>query len=176
MRASRTSKRQKDETHRFVAVIYKVWILRCVSVPEEICRALPAMRSVPVVVTVAGRTMRTTLMAAGGGSYRLFLDGPIRKAAGVDAGDPVGITLRLDTASREPALAPDLAEALRRSPAAKKEFEHATVAFRREVVRYIEKIKGAETRARHIVRGMRVLAERWEKRKRRTSKKTRRPR
>jgi hypothetical protein len=159
-----------NETHRFVAVIYKVWILRCVSVPEEICRALPAVRSVPVVVTVAGRTIRTTLTAAGGGGYRLFLDGAIRKAAGVDAGDPVGITLRLDTASREPVLPPDLAEALRRSPAAKKEFNHATVALRREVVRYVEKIKRPETRAKHIVRGMRVLAERWEKRKRRMSR------
>ena len=165
-----------DQTHRFVAVISKVWILRCVSVPEEICRTFPAMRSVPVVVTVAGRTIRTTLTAAGGGSYRLFLDGAIRKAAGVDAGDPVGITLRLDTASREPAVPRDLAEALRRNPAAKKEFDHATVALRREVVRYLEKKRRPETRAKHIARCMRVLAERWEKRKGRMSRTSRRVR
>jgi Bacteriocin-protection, YdeI or OmpD-Associated/Domain of unknown function (DUF1905) len=157
----------KGATHRFVAVIYKVWILRCVSVPEEICRTLPQTRSVPVVATVAGRTMRTTVMAVRGGGYRLFLDAAIRKAAGVDAGDPVGVTLRVDRASREPIVPPDLARALRNAPAAKKEFEHATATLRREVVRYVEKKKGAETRARHIARCMEVLARRWEKRKRR---------
>jgi len=158
-----------------VAVIYKVWILRCVSVPEEICRTLPQMRSVPVVITVAGRTMRTTLMAAGGGSYRLFLDATIRKAAGADAGDPVGITLRVDRASREVTPPPDLAEALQRTPAATKEFEHATTALRREVVRYIEKKKRPEARARHIARCVKVLAERWEKRQRRTKRKSHSP-
>ena len=164
-----------DVTHRFVAVIYKVWLLRCVSVPEEICRTLPAARSIPVTATIAGRTIRTTLMAAGAGSYRLFLDTAIRKAAGVDAGDPVGVTLRLDRASREPVLPADLAAALRRNPKAKKEFERATATLRREVVRYTEKKNNPETRRRHIARCMEALAQRWEKRERRVrGKKARR--
>jgi len=169
--AGSIAKRKTEETHRFVAVIYKVWLLRCVSVPEEICSRFAPARSVPVVATIAGRTMRTTLVPAGGKSYRLFLPGPIRKAAKADTGDPVGITLRVDRASREPVLPADLAAAFRRAPAAKKEYDHATVALRREVVGYTEKKKRPETRARHIARCMEVLAQRWEKRKARKREK-----
>ena len=160
-----------SQCYEFIAVIYKIGILRCVSVPEEICSRFAPARSVAVVATIAGRTMRTTLVPAGGKSYRLFLPGPIRKAAKADTGDPVGITLRVDRASREPVLPADLAAAFRRAPAAKKEYDHATVALRREVVGYTEKKKRPETRARHIARCMEVLAQRWEKRKRRMRKK-----
>jgi hypothetical protein len=123
---------------------------------------------VPVVATVAGQSRRTTLVPAAGGSYRLFLDGAMRKAAGADAGDPVGVSLRLDRASREMPVPDDFKTALARVPDAQRYFSSRTTALRREVLRYIEQAKAATTRARRIANCVRVLAARARKRGRRT--------
>jgi len=148
-------------------VIYKIGILRCVSVPEDVCARLAPGRAAPVVITVAGRTRHTTLLPAGGGSYRLFLDGAMRKAAGADAGDAVSITLRLDRASREMPVPRDLARALAQVPISQREYRAATTAMRREILRYIEKAKAPATRARRIAQCVRVLAGRARKKNRR---------
>jgi len=155
----------KSETHRFVGVIYRVGILRCVSVPDEIrARLAPGRaRTVPVVATVAGQTLRTTLMPAAGGNFRLFLNGAMRKASGADAGDPVGVSLRLDRASREMPVPTDFAAALSRAPEARSYFLGRTTALRREVLRYIEQAKAPATRARRIGNCVRVLTARAKK-------------
>jgi len=163
------------EAHQFVAVIYKMWIMRCVSVPEQICSKLGRAARLPVVVTIAGRSLRTTLVAASGGGYRLFLNGAIRKAAGVGVGDPVAVSLRVDTASREPVVPPDLARALRAAPEAKKYFDGATTGTRREVVRYVEQPKSEAARGRRIARCISVMVTRWEKKQERLRAKARRP-
>ncbi len=156
-------------TNRFVAVIYRVGILRCVAVPEEIGAWLKqdGARTLPVVATVAGQISRTTLLPAAGGSYRLFLNRAMRKAAGADAGDPIGISLRLDRASREMPVPADFAAALRHAPDARSYFTRATTALRREVLRYIEQARAPATRARRIKDCVRILDQRSRKRKRR---------
>jgi hypothetical protein len=156
--------------HRFVAAIYKIGILRCVSVPPEIVAQFPGGRAVPVAATVAGRTKRTTLIPASDGTFRLYLDTAMRKAAGVDAGEPVAVALCLDHASRELPVPGDFNRALARVAPAKREFAAATPAMRREVLRYIEHAKAPETRARHIAQCVRVLAGRWKKRKTRIAR------
>jgi len=161
----RQREKSRSETHRFVGMIYRVGILRCVSVPEEVCARLAPgrTRTLPVVATVAGQTLRTTLMPAGGGSFRLFLNGAMRKASGADAGDPVGVSLRLDRASREMAVPADFAAALSRAPEARSYFVGKTTALRREVLRYIEQAKAPATRARRIGNCVRVLTARAKK-------------
>ena len=159
-------KNSPAKRHEFLAVIYKVGILRCVSVPEDVCAQLAPGRAVPVVITVAGRTSRTTLLPAARGGFRLYLDGAMRKAAGADAGDPVGIGLRLDRASRELPAPGDLAGALVRVPALQREYHAVTTAMRREIVRYIEKAKAPATRARRIDLCLRMLTERAKKKSR----------
>jgi hypothetical protein len=155
--------------HQFVAMIYKVGILRCVSMPEDVCAQLTRGRAVPVVITVAGRTARTTLLPAARGGFRLYLDGAMRKAAGADAGDPVGVALRLDRASREMLAPHDLASELARAPALQREYHAVTTAMRREIVRYIEKAKAPATRARRIAHCVRMLTERAKRKRRRGS-------
>jgi len=163
---SRTS---TAESHRFVAVVYRVGILRCVTVPVDVCARLgPGReRALPVVATVAGQTTRTSLLPAAGGGYRLFLNGAMRKASGADAGDPVGVTLRLDRTSREMPVPDDFAAALARAAEAHAYFLAKSTALRREVLRYIEQAKAAETRARRIRNCIRVLTQRALKLKRR---------
>ena len=150
--------------HRFVAVIYRIGILRCVSVPPDVVVQLPRRRTLPVAATVGGKTKRTTLISAGQGSYRLFLDTAMRRAAGADTGDPVGVAFRLDRASPDMPAPPDFARALARVAEARREFAASTPAMRREVLRYIEHAKAPETRARHIAHCVRVLAQRAKQR------------
>jgi len=160
-------KHPPSRRHEFIAVIYKIGILRCVSVPEEVCARFARGRAAPVVITVAGRTRRTTLLPAGGGGYRVFLDGAMREAAGADAGDPVSITLRADRTSREMRAPRDLTRALARVPVAQREYRAATTAMRRAILRYIEKAKAPATRARCIAHCVRVLVARARKKRRR---------
>jgi len=164
----RPSKLTRDATHRFVAVIYRIGILRCVSVPEEICARLRQghARTLPVVATVAGQTLRTTLLPAAGDNYRLFLNRAMRKAAGADAGDPVGVSLRLDRASREMRVPDDFAAALSGAPEARAYFAGGSTALRREVLRYVEQAKAPATRARRIGNCVRELTQRARKKNR----------
>lgn len=115
------------------------------------------------MATVAGQTLRTTLLPAAGGSYRLFLNRAMREAAGADAGDPVGVSLRLDGGSREMPVPADFAAALSRAPDALSYFTEATTALRREVLRYIEQAKARATRARRIRNCVRELTRRARK-------------
>ena len=162
---SRAEPTDRGALHRFVAVIYKIGILRCVRVPPEVAAAFPRGRTVPVAATVAGKTKRTTLIPAGPGCFRLYIDGAMRKAAGVDAGDPVSVALRLDRASRELPVPADFKAALARAPEASGAFAAATPALRREVLRYIQHPKTPKTRARHIANCVRVLAGRARQRR-----------
>jgi hypothetical protein len=145
---------------RFLAEIYKVGINRCVDVPDRVGEAFGSSRRyVPVVATVKGHSVCTNLVPRGGGRYRLFLDGAARRAAGADAGDRVSVTLRPDRGSREVSVPEDLAKALRRTKGARSAFDGLTVNQRREFLRYISKAKRAETRSRHIEKGIGLLLE-----------------
>jgi len=154
----------------FVAVIYKIGILRCVSVPAAVAAAFSRGPAAPVCATVAGITKRTTLIPAGRGSFRLYIDEAMRKAAGADAGQPVGVLLRADPAPRDLPVPGDFTRALARAAEAQREFAASTPAMRREVVRYIEHAKAPDTRARYIANCVRVLTGRWKKRQARAKR------
>jgi len=159
----------------FSATLYKIGINRCVDVPEEISRALGRERSVTVVATVNGCSIRTTLLPGSGGAHRLFINSELRRAAGADAGDRVWIALRRDRAPREIAVPSDLAEALRRAPQARRAFAQITPALRREFLRWVLAARSPETRARRIARGLKNLIARTRNKLRRSRRtKTRR--
>ena len=119
-------KSKAKATHRFVATIYKLWMMRHVDVPDDVARSLAKelaaggtsegsrhgarsskknrpvrTKYIPVFVTVNGQEARVTLVPAGGGRYRVQLNTALRKAARADAGDEVSVTLRLDRESRK---------------------------------------------------------------------------
>ena len=157
----------RNKQYRFVATLYKLGINRCVDVPEEISRALGGRGYIPVVVTAQGLVTRTTLVPAGNRQHRLFLDGKIRKKLGIDAGDFVGIALRVDKKSHEIAVPEDVAAALRKTPGAQSAFKAITPALRREFLRWVLNAKRPETRAKRIDRTIPILIERAQARIRR---------
>lgn len=150
----------RRKAHRFLAAIYKVGINRALNVPEKISRELGAVGYVPVVATVSGQSRSTTLIPAGGGSYRLYLDSRLRKAARVDAGDIVGVMLELDRESREMPVPSKLRSALRESASDRKIYGELTPGLRREFLRWVSAAKTAETRERRVQRGLQTLRTR----------------
>lgn len=188
--------------YRFLATIYKIWMTRHVDVPEEVSAALiremakarkngapqnvdkrsarrdstgskaAKLRYIPVVVIVDGRSARVTLVPAGGGRYRMKINTALRKAAGVDAGDLASVELRLDLASRELPVPPDLRAGLKAIPKAQKAFEALTPAHRRHIIQYFDSAKSAEAR-RRLERAIDVLLERAFLQPRRSAKRRR---
>ncbi len=160
----------------FLATIYKIWMLRYVDVPEDIGLTLakeyaaatkPANRSgmkslpkhIPVVATSNNRSTRTTLVPAGAGRYRLQVNATLRKVARADVGEIIGISLKIDLASRDLPVPPELEAALKSRPRLKKEFNRLTAAGRMQFLRWFS-AKSPEVRKKRLPRALEVLTER----------------
>jgi hypothetical protein len=143
----------------FAASIYKVGVIRYVDVPREISRKFGSAAHVPVIGTVEGVPVRTTLVSRGKGSYRMAIHGDIRKKLRVDSGAVVEIAIQLDEESREPELPPALVLALRNAPKAQRRFQAVTTALRRQIVRYLIAVKSQEALERRVSR----FVARWER-------------
>jgi hypothetical protein len=143
----------------FAASIYKVGVIRYVDVAREISRKFGSAAHVPVIGTVEGVPVRTTLVSRGKGSYRMAIHGDIRKKLRVDSGAVVEIAIQLDEESREPELPPALVLALRNAPKAQRRFRAVTTALRRQIVRYLIAVKSQEALERRVTR----FVARWER-------------
>lgn len=136
--------------NRFEAEIYLVGVLRCVDVPARVSRSFGEGQRRPVRVTIGPAREQTSLVPRKGGGHRLFLGAAIRRAAGVDVGDRVRITIAPDPRGGEPSLPPALAEALRKTPGAMAEFLARSPADRRQLVRWVQQPKSAEARRNRV--------------------------
>ncbi len=142
----------------FAGSIYKVGMIRYVDVPREVSKKFGSAAHVPVIGTVEGVPVRTTLVSRGKGGYRMAIHGDIRKRLRVDSGAVVEVAIQLDEESREPALPPALVLALRNSPKAQRRFRAITTALRRQIVRYLVAVKSQATLERRVSR----FVARWE--------------
>ena len=117
-------------------------------VPSAVIDKLGGGKRAKVTVTLQGYTYRSTV-AVYGGDFFLPLAAVHREAAGVKAGQPVQVTVELDTAPREVEVPKDLAAALKKA-GARAAFDALAFTHRKEHVRAIEEAKAPETRARRI--------------------------
>lgn len=140
----------RSKALRFQATIYRIWMMRHVDVPEQICRVLEKesgkKRHIPVIAIVNGQSVRTTIVPAGGRRYRLTLNTTLRKAARVDVGDLVGVELRLDRESREIPLPEELREVLKEFPKAWRAFQELPPGHRRQLLLYFSRAKSQRAR------------------------------
>jgi hypothetical protein len=140
----------ENQYHIFSDRIYKIGWIRYVDVPVDISRQIGKGAHVPVVGTVDGVSLRSTLVSRGRGAYRLAIHSDIRKKLRIDAGAVVEVAISRDEESREPQLPPVLAMALRHSPKAQRTFRGMTTALRRQIVRYITAVKSQITLERRV--------------------------
>lgn len=126
-------------------------------VPAEAVAAMGKGKKPPVRVSLNDYTYRSTV-AAYGDVFMLPLSAEHRRAAGVQAGDPVEVTIELDEEPRTVAVPDDLAAALAAQPGTADAFARLSYTLRKEYVRQVESAKAPETRARRIAGIMARLA------------------
>ncbi len=102
---------------------------------------------------------RVVLLPGKRGCYKLAFKVELLKAAGVDAGDIIEFTLEPDTASREPDLPDEMRRIFATRPELRDRWLANSLAHRRQVVRYIEQAKSAETRVKRSWIFLERLAE-----------------
>jgi Bacteriocin-protection, YdeI or OmpD-Associated/Domain of unknown function (DUF1905) len=160
-----------DQDYIFAAQIQKIWIMRCIDVPRDISRAIrksvgAKALHVPVRGWIEGLPFRNTLVPRGGGSFRMHVHSSIWRKLRIDAGAAVEVHLSLDTEPPRAILPPDLAAALTDAPYALATFNALTVAFRRQIVRYLEAAKRSQTRDKRVQLIVRRMLERVAKSRR----------
>jgi len=177
-----TAMASNDKSRRFLATIYKIWMMRHVDVPDQIAHELAKQtgsgsgigtgrktakpkkstkpKYIPVVAIVNGKSARTTLLPAGGGRYRMQINTALRKAARADVGDVASVELRIDRASRDLSVPADLQAGLNRHPKAWKAFQALGPGHRRHFIQWFDSAKSPAARERRLDRAVDHLLER----------------
>ena len=117
-----------------------------ITVPFDV-KALFGRARCPVRVTINGHTWRTTTQVYGD-AYHVVVNGRVRDAAGVSAGDCVRVHLRKDDSVPAVEVPIELASRLRSDPQAKDAFEALAPSHRREYARWVGEAKLPQTRVR----------------------------
>ena len=118
----------------------------------------------PVRYVVEGgpdRTWRINLMPLGDGSYRLHLNGTVRKASGLAVGDQVGLGVEFDDEYRGGPQHPMpgwFRDELAKDRLAKLGWGRLPPSRRKEMLRYFAQLKSEQARERNLRRAMHVLA------------------
>jgi len=111
---------------------------------------------IPVTMTIDGNPFSQTLIKYSG-HWRLYLNTPMRKAAGKDVGDTAEFSVAYDPNPREINSHPKLAMALNNNPEAKKIFDDLPPSRRLEIVRYISFLKTEESIDRNVTKAINFL-------------------
>lgn len=118
-------------------------------VPHEVINQLAAGNRPPVIVNVNGHEYRNTV-AVMGGQHMIGISAAIRKTTGLNAGDPIRVTLTVADTPREVIVPADFAAALATSDPAAAFFAKLSNSMQRYHIDNINAAKSAETRQRRI--------------------------
>ncbi len=129
-----------------------------VVVPSDVIERLAAGKKPSVRVTLNGYGYRTTIGVMSGVSM-IPVSAAVRRAAVLDAGDPVEVTLTVDTTERTVDVPADLQAAFAASPAAGSFFDTLSNSLRRYHVDNINSAKAPETRQRRIDKAVGLFLE-----------------
>ncbi len=122
-----------------------------IEVPEHVVEGLGAGRRPPVVVTINGKSYRSSIAAMGGRSM-ISLSAHNREFTGVSAGETLDVELVLDTQPRIVEVPADLAAAMAAEPAAQEFYTTLSYSAQRRYVEPLDDAKTPETRARRIAK------------------------
>ncbi len=140
----------------FRATIALLGINPYVSVPARHLAALfqAAGRKtspIPIRVDIGGQNFRQNLVIYRG-AWRLYLNAPMRAAAGKDVGERVTLGIAFDPAPRLEPLPIELDRALDAEPQARIAFAALTPSRRKEISRYLSSAKTDVTRTRNVAK------------------------
>jgi hypothetical protein len=169
---------RSEQPYVFPARIQKTWIMRCIDIPRDICKAIrnvvgKNVQHIPVHGWIEGLAFQNTLVPRGGGHFRMHVHSKIWRKLRIDAGAAVEVTLLLDTEPRKVVLPPDLAAALSATPRALDTFNAQTIALRCQIINWLNAAKQSRTRDKRIQLILRRMHEREAKQRRKmTTKKS----
>jgi hypothetical protein len=151
----------------FTAEIFIIGVNPYVLLPEEVLDNLfvEAGRHkgpIPVKGLINGNEFRQTLVRFSG-KWRLYINGVMRKAAGIDVGDMADILIEFDSMPRKILMHDSLKLALEADKEAFIAFSRLSPSRQNEIIRYISYLKTEESVNRNIERAIQHLlgAERF---------------
>src|SRR5688572_906324 len=109
--------------------------------------------AIPVQLKIDGKNYIQNLVKYSG-KWRLYLNTPMRKAAGKDVGDTIEIQIDFDSKPRITPMHPKLKLAFKENPTVKKAFEKLSPSRRKEILRYINFLKSEESVNKNILRAI----------------------
>jgi len=120
-------------------------------------------KPLPVCVRVNGKPdtpWRINMMPIGDGGFYLYLHEQVRTASGTKVGDMVDVEIQFDPDYRSGPTHPMpewFAERLDRDAAAKRGWDRLAPSRQKEILRYFDRLKSTEAKARNLERALHVL-------------------
>lgn len=138
----------------FSAKILKIGVNPYVPVPVAVLHGLfkdsgKATSPIPVSGTIDGKPFKQTLVRYKG-HWRLYLNTPMRKSAGVDVGDTARFRLEFDPRPRVEPVPELLAKKLNKNKRAKDEYTKLSPSHQKEICRYLNFAKTEATLAKNV--------------------------
>ncbi len=145
----------------FSAEIFIIGINPYVFVPDEILNYLfkkagKEKGHIPVHLTINKEKFIQHLVKYSG-EWRLYLNTPMRKAAGKDVGDIIQIKIDFDAAKRTTPMHPKFETALNKNKKAKDCFNGLPPSRQKEILRYLNNLKSEEALNKNIERAINFL-------------------
>lgn len=131
-----------------------------VRVPDAVMKAFGSPPRLPVRIVINGADHRTSIANMGIGPM-IGVPAELRRAAGVQRGQRIGVSVEADRLERIVEVPPDFAKAM--TAAQRRAYDGMSYTHRKEYVQWIEAAKRTETRTRRIKLALEKLRERLKK-------------
>ena len=147
----------------FTAEIFIIGINPYVFVPDDILQYLfkkagKEKGHIPVRLIINKQKFIQHLVKYAG-EWRLYLNLPMRKAAGKDVGDIINIKIDFDATKRITPMHSKFESALNKNKKAKDRFNSLSPSLQKEILRYINNLKTEASVNRNIERAINFLLE-----------------
>lgn len=109
--------------------------------------------AIPVQLKISQKDFIQNLVKYSG-KWRLYLNTPMRKAAGKDVGDTIDMYIDFDPLPRTTSIHPKLKKAFQENPQAKNAFDKLSPSRQKEILRYINFLKSEENIDKNIQRAI----------------------
>lgn len=148
-------------TETFSAIVDKIDINPYVQVPDDVLKKLQRDAKkekgpIPVKGTLQGKPFLANMVRFRR-MWRLYLNTPMRRAANVEVGDQVSIRLQFDSRARTVPAPRQFTLALSKNKHAKEAFEKLAPSRQKEILRYLNNLKQADTLERDIQKVIQYL-------------------
>jgi hypothetical protein len=127
-----------------------------IEIPDKVLEALAAGKKPPVKVVVNGYAYRSTV-ATVSGAYMVGFSADHRAASGIKGGDPIEVSIELDTEPRTVELPADFAAALKADPQAQATYDKLSNSLKGYHVSQVTSAKTDETRQRRLEKSIATL-------------------